>query len=388
MPARSPSISTTKRTRDAAPVLSQRALNRALLARQLLLERSPLATGAALEHLVGMQSQVPSHPFIALWSRLDGFTTDDLSRMMLDRSAARVPLMRGTIHLVAAADALALRPLVQPVYEKGFPGSGPDPADVAGLDRAMLLAAMRERIEANPATAAALGAALADVWPDRDPRVVALAVRRWLPRLPILQVPPRGVWGQSHQPTWTTIERWLGRPLATDATPDETILRYLAAFGPATVADIQTWSRLTGLRPHVERLRPHLRVFRNERGQELFDLPDAPLPDPETPAPPRFLPGYDNALLSHADRTRIISEERRLAIGASNGIFDATFLVDGVVAGTWRIERERERAAIQLSPFAPLATSDRVALETEANALVRFVEADAAAHDVRMLSMR
>lgn len=379
-----PSAPRTRRTNADAPVLSQRALNRALLARQLLLERSPLETGPALDHLVGMQSQVPSHPFIALWSRLREFTTDDLSRLMLDRATVRVPLMRGTIHLVTADDALALRPLVQPVYVKGFPGTGPDPAEAAGLDPETLLAALRARIEAAPAPAAALGTALARVWPEHEPKAVATAVRRWLPRLPILQVTPRGVWGVSHQPTWTTIERWLGQPLDPAPDLDAAILRYLAAFGPATVADMQAWSRLTGLRPRVERLRPRLRTFRNERGQELFDLPDAPLPDPATPAPPRFLPGYDNALLSHADRARIISEERRLAIGAKNGVFDATFLVDGVVAGTWRIAREKDRATIHLAAFAPLAAGDRAALEAEAEALVRFVEPGAAMHDVVM----
>jgi hypothetical protein len=292
--------------------------------------------------------------------------------------------MRGTIHLVTARDARYLRPLTQPIYEKIYPGAGRDALGAAGLERGPLLAAMRERIEQTPASAAALGAQLSASWPERDAHAVVEAVRRYLPLLPILQLPPRGIWGVSHQPTWTTIERWLGQPLEIDPAPDAAILRYLAAFGPATVADIQTWSRLTGLRPHLERLRPRLRTFRNDRGQELFDLPDAPLPEPETPAPPRFLPGYDNALLSHADRTRIISEERRRAIGARNGIFDATFLLDGFVAGTWRIDRQKTAATICLQPFRGLAPGERVALETEALALLRFHEPDAANHDVRI----
>lgn len=375
-----------KKASAALPVLSERALNRALLARQLLLDRSPMTTGEALEHLVGMQSQVPAHPYIALWSRLARFTTDDLSAMMRDRSAARVPLMRGTIHLVTPRDALYLRPLTQPVYEKVFPGGGAVALNKAGLEHDALLAVMQERIEHAPATAAALGATLANEWPERDGKAIVDAVRRYLPLLPILQIPPRGVWGASHQPTWTTIERWLGQPLARDPSPDAAILRYLAAFGPATVADIQQWSRLTGLRPHVARLRPRLRAFRNERGQELFDVPGAPLPDPETPAPPRFLPGYDNALLSHADRARIISEERRRAIGSANGIFDATFLLDGFVAGTWRIERQQRAATIRLRPFAPLDPGDRAALAAEAMALLRFHEPDAADHDVRVVA--
>ncbi|HVL26099.1 MAG TPA: winged helix DNA-binding domain-containing protein [Thermomicrobiales bacterium] len=362
-------------------VMTRRQLNRSLLARQLLLERSTMTTPAALEHLVGMQSQVPAHPFIALWSRLAGFETDDLSRMMLDRTAVRTLLMRGTIHLVTADDCLRLRPIMQELYERLFPAIAAFGPNVAGMDLDALLAAGRAHLEAQPRTGKALAALLAGQWPERDPASMSQAVRHYLP---LVQVTPRGVWGKSQQATWTTVEAWLGRGVDEGTAPDATILRYLAAFGPATVADVQTWSRLQGLREPIERLRPRLRVYRNERGQELFDVPGAPFPDPETPAPPRFLPVYDNALLSHADRTRIIADEHRQAIATPNGLFDATFLIDGVVAGVWKVEQARKpsRAILRLQPFAPLTGADREALEAEGERLLFFLAPGAETREV------
>lgn len=353
-------------------ILTQRQLNRALLARQLLLERSTMPVAGVLEHLVGMQSQVPSHPFIGLWTRLEGFETDHLSRMMLDRTAVRMLLMRGTIHLVIARDGLRLRAVMQEFYERLFPTIASFGPNVAGMDLDALLAAGRRHLEEEPRSGKALASLLAARWPERDPASMAQAVRH---HLPLVQVTPRGVWGKSHQPTWTTVEAWLGRPMDHETNPGETILRYLAAFGPATVADVQTWSRLQGLREHVDRLRPHLRTFRNERGQELFDVPGALLPDPETPAPVRFLPVYDNALLSHADRTRIIAEPHRKVIATLNGLFDATYLVDGFVAGTWKVEERKtnRRAVLHLVPFASHAAADRAALEAEGERLLELL---------------
>jgi hypothetical protein len=360
-------------TSTEVAVLTQRQLNRALLGRQLLLERSRMPVTDAIEHLVGMQSQVPSHPFIGLWSRLAGFSTDDLSQLMLDREAVRTLLMRGTIHLVTARDCLRLRPVMQAFYERIVPTIASVGPNVAGMDVDALLAAGRAHLEDAPRTAKELAALLAEQWPERDAMSMSQAVRHFLP---LVQVTPRGVWGMSHQPTWTTVEAWLGRSIDAKTDPDETILRYLAAFGPATVADIQTWSRLQGLRAHVERLRPRLRTFRNERGQELFDVPDGLLPDADTPARPRFLPIYDNVLLSHADRTRIIAEERRKAIATPNGLFDATYLIDGIVAGTWKIDVDKTRATLHLRPFAPHAREDAQALEREGEGVLRFVVPD------------
>lgn len=186
----------------------------------------------------------------------------------------------------------------------------------------------------------------------------------------------------SGQTRYATAEAWLGQPLAPDTSPATMILRYLAAFGPATVGDMQTWSGLTGLRMVVERLRPHLHIFRDERGRELFDLPDAPRPDPATPAPPRFLPAFDNVLLAHADRTRIIADDHRKII-AANHLTCGTVLVDGFVCGAWRTERTRRTATLMIESFASLSKEERAAVAGEGEHLVRFIDDGATTFDVR-----
>jgi hypothetical protein len=191
--------------------------------------------------------------------------------------------------------------------------------------------------------------------------------------VPLVQVPPRGVWGKSGPAAHTTAEAWLGRSLDSDPSLEEMVVRYLGAFGPATVKDAQTWSGLTRLGGMVDRLRPRLLSFRDEHGGEMFDLPDAPRPDPDVPAPPRFLPEFDNLILSHADRTRVIADEYRKAIASKNGMVPATFLVDGFVRGTWKTERSRGKATLLIEPFEPLAKNDRDALVEEGERLVRFM---------------
>jgi hypothetical protein len=191
--------------------------------------------------------------------------------------------------------------------------------------------------------------------------------------VPLVQVPPRGIWGESGQAIHTTAEAWLGRPLDTGSSLDEMVVRYLGAFGPASVKDVQTWSGLTRLREVAERLRPRLRAFRDEQGRELFDLPDAPRPEPDTPAPPRFLPEFDNLILSYADRTRVISSDYRRAIASRNGMVPATVLVDGFVRGTWKTERTRGKATLVIEPFESLSEEDLDALTGEGRRLVRFM---------------
>jgi len=198
-----------------------------------------------------------------------------------------------------------------------------------------------------------------------------------------VQVPPRGVWGASGPATWTTVEAWLGRPLAAKPSQDDMVLRYLAAFGPATVADVRAWSGVPGLREVVERLRRRLRTFRNERGDELFDLPGAPRPDPDTPAPPRFLPYYENALLSYADRTRFLGHGPRVQAHASDGLLVGTVLVDGFVNARWKIVRDDGKATLTIEPFAKLGRADQAALAEEGARLLAFAVADAHARDVR-----
>jgi Winged helix DNA-binding domain len=371
--------------------LGLRALNRALLSRQLLL--SPAAMPAAgerdgqaraervietVEHLVGLQAQAPFPPYYGLWSRLAGFRPDDLAGLLLSRQVVRIALMRGTIHLVSARDCLMLRPLVQPAVDRGM--TVLLSRQLAGLDTAALAAAGRILVEERPMTFSELGTALSVQWPQHPPAALAQGVRALVP---LVQVPPRAVWGAVGQAAHTSAEAWLGRPTEASPSLDRLVTRYLAAFGPASVRDAQAWSGLTRLREVFGRLRPGLRVFRDEQGTELFDLPGAPRPDPDTPAPVRLVAEFDNLVLSHADRARIISEPNRQRMFTPNGVFPGTVLVDGFAAGMWKINRSRAAAALTVELFAPLGPRDRDAVAGEGGRLLAFAAPDAPAHDIR-----
>src|SRR5215469_13821608 len=350
-----------------AEMLSQRALNRALLDRQMLLCRTPLPSGPGraervietIEHLGGLQAQAPFPPYYGLWSRLAGFRPEDLAGLLLNRAVVRIALMRGTIHLVSARDCATLRPLTQPVMDRALkPVFG---KQLATVDTAAIAAAGRALVEEQPRTFSDLGALLAQRWPEHEPGNLARAVRALVP---LVQVPPRAVWGRAGQALHTSAESWLGRPLDPQPALTGLVRRYLAAFGPATVADIQAWSGLTRLREPVEQLRGELRTFRDENGAELFDLPGAPHPGPDAPAPVCLAAEFDNLVLSHADRTRILSDADRGRMFTRNGIFPGTVLLDGFVAGMWRIDRARDAVTLLVEMFRErVGGADRAAIE-------------------------
>ena len=368
-------------------VLSRRALNRATLERQLLLRRERRPALDAVEHLVGLQAQVPLNPYAALWSRLERFRPEELAALLEERRVVRTVVMRATIHLVTAEDCLLLRPLAQPVLTAELARHRDFSPLLRGVDLDPVLAFARSLLAERPRTGGELRTAIEARFPERDAPALAYACRCLLA---LVQVPPRGLWGRTAQVSSTTAEAWLGGPLAADPSLDDVVLRYLAAFGPATVADVATWSRLTGLRAVVERLRPQLRSFRDERGRELFDLPDAPRPDPETPAPPRFLPEYDNVLLSHADRSRFHQAGERPRASGVAGPVHGTVLSDGFLCGSWRLERDRDTgsAALVVSQLRRLPKRAVAAVAAEGRRFLRFAAAEADGHDVRFEAPR
>jgi hypothetical protein len=341
--------------------VTTRGLNRALLDRQMLLRRHYIGVPAAIARLAGMQAQEPLAPYIGLWSRLADFDAAELSRMTEEREAVRGTLMRCTVHLTTADDFLAFRPALQSVMERGFSAS---PFSIAGVPVEELLDAGRELLEQEPRTNAELSRALTIRWPHADPASLAYAVRYLVP---VVQLPPRGLWPVrkgAARVTVTTAENWLGRPLAPDL--DAMILRYLAAFGPATVADIAAWSGLAGVRDIVERLEPRLRTLTDDRGRELLDVEDGLLPDEDLPAPPRFLPPFDNVLVAHKDRSRVIPDEFRSRVVTDLGT--GMVLIDGFVRATWKLAD----GEVQVTPFEPLDDDDQAAVHEEGERLAVF----------------
>jgi len=359
-------------------ILTVRELNRATLARQMLLERAHVPVAEALGRLAGMQAQLPLPPYVGLWSRLPDFRRDDLAAKIEDRTAVKATLMRATLHLVTDEDYLWMRAAVQPALDRAFESVAGRRG--AGLDYAMILDAARRYIADEPRTFAQISTMLSELVPDGDVGAMRYAVRL---RLPLVQVPVTNGWSYPGNPKFTLAESWLARPVSAGDHLRTLIFRYLAAFGPATVTDMQTWSGLSGLRDTFETLRPDLRTYRDERRRELFDLPDAPLPAAEVRVPVRFLPEFDNLLLAHDKRSRVIPDAHWSRVFLSGLRIAATFLVDGFVAGVWKVEKTRNAAALVIEPLEPLTEDARSGLADEAERLIWFVEPAASVHEVR-----
>lgn len=363
----------------SATTLTAYQLNRVLLARQMLLSREEGTARAAVERLAGMQAQLARPPFVGLWTRLQGFRRGDLLDALSRREIVRVTAMRGTLHLMSAADYLSLRGTLQPMLSRGMQSILRERA--TALDLQALEEEARAFFGGAPATFDALRIHLKAKHPEGDERAMAYAIRM---HLPLVQVPVDTTWGFPAAADFAMAEPWLGTKIPLAPQPAHALVRrYLAAFGPATPGDAQAWSGLQGLREVFESLRPELVTFRDERKRELFDLPDAPRPPEDTPAPVRFLPEFDNIVLAHDDRSRVIADEHRPKVVLKNLQVRATFLVDGFVAGTWKIERKKKAAILILEPFGKLTKQALAALEKEGDALLRFVEEDAEAREVR-----
>ncbi|NJM06018.1 winged helix DNA-binding domain-containing protein [Candidatus Gracilibacteria bacterium] len=349
--------------------LSLRALNRATLARQLLLTRADLPAIEAIEHLIGMQAQLAMPPFVGLWSRLANFQRAELAELLAERQVVRATLMRATLHLISTHDYVKFRTTIQPVLD----AAGADIATRRGgaaFDRMQLLQLAYDFIAAQPRTFAEISAMLAAALPEHDIGALRYTVRT---QLRLLQVPTGGEWSYPGNPAFTLAEPWLGRQLDSQERLHELARRYLAAFGPATVADMQTWSGLAKLKEVFAELRAELVVYHDEQRRELFDLSTIHLPDEKTPAPVRFLPEFDNILLAHSKRTRIVADEHRTKVFLPGLRVAATVLIDGFVAGIWKVEENKRRATLTITLFKEPSLDERTALLEEAEQLVRFI---------------
>jgi len=363
---------------DEGAVLDRRTLNRTLLARQLLLERSDQSPGDVVGRLMGMQAQVPLDPYVGLWSRVQGFDPDAFGELLLERELVRMTLMRSTLHLVGAPDALRMRPVLQGMLERAF-ASSPFARNLTDLDLEPVLRRGVELVEHEPMTTAELRAELAHDWPRHDAQSLAYAVRYLVP---LVQVTPRGVWGRSLQAKLTTLENWLGRSPAVAPDVERLVLGYLGAFGPASPADLRAWSWLSDARSIVERLRPQLRLYRDEAGRELFDVADGDFCDGTVAAPVRFLPQYDNVFLAHADRGRIMD---RVVWGPAF-THRGTVLVDGFIAAAWKLWRDRNEAVLAVELLVDVSRTQRGELEAEAAELLTFLAPDTVVRRLEMAS--
>jgi hypothetical protein len=343
--------------------ISRRELGRATLARQLLLERAEIGVAEAIGALAGMQAQEPRPPFIGLWSRLAGFEPEALLAALRSGEVVRGPLFRATLHLVRASDWATFRPAAQPALTRAMRGLG---KRAEGIELDAVAATARALLKQQPRTAAQLRALLHEAHPEHEDRALGYAART---AVPLTMVATGDRYGYPRDPQFA-----LAQPQPPLGTPEDLVLRYLGALGPASVADAQEWSGVSGLAPTFEALRERLVTFADERGREYFDLPGAPRPDPATAAPARYLPEFDNLMLGHADRTRLIANEHRRHLTTKNLRVNAIALCDGEACATWSLKRAGKTATLTLSPFLALAKSALAELEAEAMALVEAFE--------------
>ncbi|MBE0579333.1 winged helix DNA-binding domain-containing protein [Devosia sp.] len=347
--------------------LTDRQLNRATLARQWMLERADVAISDAVAFLLGLQAQTSNGPYQGLWNRLAGFRHQNLTALIEDKTLLRATTMRTTLHLHTAADMRSIRPVMQSVldrswtatFRKRFADADHDAVHRRGV----------ELLDEAPMTSGALGKRLAETWPNSEPLALAQLLHC---RETLIQTPPTRIWGHGGAPLLSRIENWTGRGLDNPPALPDLVRRYLAAYGPASVMDMQSWSGLTRLAPAFEALKGELVEFTGADGRTLYDLPDGPRPDPDTPAPVRFMPEYDNVWLGFADRFRIQPELARSRMVLVNG-YVATYTVDGFISGNWTLKRNKTDIAITILPFRKLTPAETADVEAEAHAHGAFL---------------
>lgn len=346
-------------------IVSTRQLNRTFLRRQLLLRRDPGPVDEVVAQLVAVQAQDVDAPYIGLWARMADLRHDQLTAALADRRVVRGGLLRGTQHIATADDYRWLRPLIK--ERMGRAGLSAFSKQIAGLDLTELASAGREILAGQVLTRPKLAKALGERYPGRQAIALAWVVQH---QLSLVHPPPAGTWRRRGHVACALAEDWLGQPLDERPTVRTMLWRYLESCGPASFGDLQIWSGVRKLREEVEALRPSLRVHRDENGRELFDLPDLSLADPHEPAPVRFVPTFDNLVLSHDDRTRIVSDEDRAKVCPGLSIVHPTFLVDGFVAGIWAVKGD----VVRISPFRRLSDADASAVLAEAARLLTFLQ--------------
>lgn len=361
--------------------LTHRELNRTLLSRQLLLEQADIPPLEAIRHLAGLQAQVPNPPYIGLWTRLKQFERWDFSTLLEDRKVVRAPLMRFTLHHMAADDYLRFRKTLEPALLRSFRAFNGKRAD--GIDFEQMVAAAKAFIEEEPRTTGEQKAMLQQLDPDSDEYAKVNGVRAYLP---LVMATPGGLWGSGSAGAYTTPDVWLGQSIDQEARIAELWQRYLAAYGPASIMDFQFWTGLVRLQRPLKELAPALGLLQYEHpnGRTLYDVPDHEVLSADTPAPIRFVPEYDNLIIGHKDRTHIIADADYNKVFLSAARVSATILIDGFVAATWKVEVDKGEAVLKVEPFREVSKDDRETLNKEGKRLLQFIEPEAEKFRVRI----
>mgnify|MGYP003577417679 CR=1 FL=1 len=359
--------------------LSTRALNRATLARQMLLERSDRGIADSVEFLGGLQAQQSNDPYIGLWSRLNGFRHEDLTALIVDKTLLRATSMRGTLHLHTIRDMVGFRALVQPFLSAQWKSNflrrfGTE-------DQKAVQKAGRRLLDKGPMTAGALNKALKEKFQSAEP--IALSSLLQLSET-LIQIPPTRIWGTGSAPILTRIENWIGEVPKPVLSRVDLVRRYIRGFGPASVNDMQIWCRLTKLSAEFESIKDELVTFEDENERTLYDFPDAPRPDADTPAPVRFLPLYDNVYLGYDDRTRMLNDDTVHLVNLFQA-FKPAVLVDGTVSAGWTVTTKKDAALLEIDLYRKMTKRELKDIEAEGQSFVRFMSEGAETYDVTLV---